>query len=62
VLSGIDFINVILAAFSGYVLALVKNSYKKRERIMLMKLTTSEVGHNFVGKTDCAKLLALVQF
>jgi len=29
---------------------------------MLMKLTTSEVGHNFVGKTDCAKLLALVQF
>jgi len=28
-----------LAAFSSYVLALVKNLYKKRTRLMLMKLT-----------------------
>jgi len=31
---------VILAAFSSYVLALLKNSYKKRAHITLMKLTT----------------------
>jgi len=32
--------NFVLAAFSSYVLALAKNLYKKRARIMLMKLTT----------------------
>jgi hypothetical protein len=31
--------NVVLAAFSSYVLALAKNSYKKCARKMLMKLT-----------------------
>ena len=31
--------NVILAAFSSYILALAKNSYEKGARIMLMKLT-----------------------
>jgi hypothetical protein len=31
--------NVVLAAFSSYVLALAKNSYKKQEQKMLMKLT-----------------------
>jgi len=32
--------DVVLAAFSSYVLALAKNSYKKCARIMLMKWTT----------------------
>jgi len=31
---------VVLAAFSSYVLALAKNSYKKHVRSMLMKLTS----------------------
>ncbi len=31
--------NVVSAAFSSYVLALSKNSYEKRVRKMLMKLT-----------------------
>ncbi len=31
--------NVVLAAFSSYVLALAKNSYEIRARKMLMKLT-----------------------
>jgi hypothetical protein len=39
--------NVVLAAFSSYVLALAKNLYKKRARIMLMKLTK---GHTFTTK------------
>ena len=34
--------NVVLAAFSSYVLALSKNSYEKRTRKMLMKLTAGE--------------------
>ncbi len=33
------FTNVVLAAFSSYVLALAKNSYKKRSSKTLMKLT-----------------------
>ncbi len=36
--------NVVSAAFSSYVLALAKNSYRKRARKTLMKLT---VGVNF---------------
>jgi len=31
--------NVVFAAFSSYGLALVKNLYEKRARLMLMKLT-----------------------
>ncbi len=31
--------NVVLAAFSSYVLALSKNLYEKHARLMLMKLT-----------------------
>ncbi len=34
--------NVILAAFSSYILALAKKLYEKRARIMLMKLTTGD--------------------
>ena len=34
--------NVVSAAFSSYILALVKNSYEKGARIMLMKLTEGE--------------------
>jgi len=36
--------NVVSAAFSSYVLALAKNSYKKREQKMLMKLTADNSG------------------
>jgi len=35
--------NVVLAAFSSYVLALAKNSYEKRARKTLMKLTVKAV-------------------
>ncbi len=44
-LAGVNFINILHANFlykrhfSSYVLALSKNSYKKCERITLMKLT-----------------------
>jgi len=46
VCTGINFINIIRTNvlyerhFSSYILALLKNSYEKRARITLMKLTT----------------------
>jgi len=35
--------NVVLAAFSSYILALSKNSYQKHSRITLMKLTADQI-------------------
>jgi hypothetical protein len=56
---GVNFINVftreffvrtyVLAAFSNYVLALVKNSYEKFARLTLMKLTPAgqKIAHSY---------------
>ncbi len=47
--------NIVSAAFSSYILALVKNLYKKWARIMLMKLTP---GLNFINVLLTAFTLA----
>ncbi len=53
--------NVVLTAFSGYILALAKNSYEKRDRKMLMKLTIGKekycwlLSSIFIGKNDSIK-------
>jgi len=51
---GVNFINVlhtnvVLAAFSSYVLALSKNSYKKHARFSLMKLTAGVKPTKFIS-------------
>jgi hypothetical protein len=44
--------NIVLAAFSSYVLALSKNSYEKRARKMLMKLTAVQQPNCMLIKTQ----------
>jgi len=44
-------INIVLAAFSSYVFALVKNLYKKHMRKMLMKLTAGGRVKNYLNRT-----------